>query len=106
MSKIDELLSVLGMTEEEQWDWLVDNPESEFWPDAIFYGERERYIADLAFRLRDEVIKTNIHKYIKAKLIITEYMSKIKKKTWLYSTEAQPIHWIIAALIAKEQSEK
>lgn len=124
--KIDELLAVLDLTEEEQWKWATARA-NEFWPDEdIFYGYPEKYFADLAFRLRDEVVgrKYNIgvvpdfrgtntfpecpdslFRWYEAQQEIDNHL-----KTWRWPGKAdawwheqsQPIHWIIAALMAKE----
>ena len=108
MKKIDELLAVLDMTEEKQWAWLL-NRCVEFWPDEeVFIGSQEKYLADLAFRLRDEVAKED------SGVLFGRGLAKICFKIYggnnynlneflSWSTvKAKPIHWIIAALIAKE----
>lgn len=121
--KIKELLSVLDMPEEEQWKWLNDNFPDD---DALHFcsgtpvclvGEQE--LAFLAFRLRDEVWDTE--GWTKAKEIIWLHCRKEAAKAkelfesvddgdeplwrringWFVNV-AKPIHFIIAALIAKE----
>jgi len=110
---IDDILAMLDLGEDKQCSWLrqrgygvncsrcrgatVDNKES---------------FADLAFRLRDEVIA------IDGGVLFGRGLSKICRKlydqkdytlheflSWSTST-AQPIHWIAAALIAKQLAEK
>lgn len=100
--KINELLAVLDLTEEEQWKWATARA-NEFWPDEdIFYGYPEKYLADLAFRLRlkpsrkyhDALVKVYEHLWMHGK-VHGDYVN------WLeYSIT--PIDRIIAALIAKE----
>lgn len=110
MTKIDELLTVLDMPEEEQWDWLL-NRADEFWPNEdAFYGERERYIADLAFRLRDEVMGEAFGDFGEEVFLegldkVQLYIKDKKPATAVFGLFAQPIHWIIAALIAEENQK-
>lgn len=109
MTKTEELLAVLDLPENEQWNWLVKNNIG-----GLAVGE-VAHLADLAFRLRDEaaIDWTN---YCEAMTTIWAYWCKstwadrktkgedkkhIKyRKFWML--HSQPIHWIIAALIAKE----
>lgn len=89
MSSEQELLAVSDMSEESQIMWsLVHTDMRE--PESL---------ADLAFRLRDEVV-VNYGDLIwhKATLKICGYMGK--NSIW-FKQYAKPIHWIIAALIAK-----
>lgn len=121
MTKIDELLAVLDMPEREQCKYFYDKIDSrcvdvenivliegegmclEFAGEVKF---NKKEMADLAFRLRDE---TDKHEWETGLFEIYEYLaSKQPKKKMLYafgfwkSAFAQPIHWIIASLIAKE----
>jgi len=112
MTKIDELLTVLDMPEEK---WLRaiatfayhSRKDSEILADfhrEYKCGYMETSLADLAFRLRDEVIQTLGKDYWRDAW--EEIWIKIKGLTrenymWGFY-KAQPIHWIIAALIAKE----
>ena len=104
MSK-EELLAVLDMSKEEQRLWCVANTEPGSWA----------HLADLAFRLRDEVIKNNktpagqlykatecVYVYLAENNILTP---RIHSNPW-WKYHAKPIHWIIAALIAKEKEDE
>ena len=59
--KIDELLKVLDLTEKEQWAYiaslLIWDTEHKFSFDWSVPEHRKAVLADLAFRLRDEVKK-------------------------------------------------
>ena len=100
-TEIKELLAVLGLPEEEQrkliWDWVYN--EYPGW--EVF--EAPQSLADLAFRLRD---KAGQGRFVDAIVEVFEFLfgySDYKSvMMWLCSQECQPVHWIIAALIAKE----
>ena len=107
MSKsIDKLFPVLEMPEERQLKWAQKN---------LMESSSERWctsLADLAFRLRDEAVNIRYSKLVSA-------MEKVAMKSakaltsydmegfneW-FTMEAQPIDWIIAALIAKELAKQ
>lgn len=97
MDKIKELLAVLDLPEEEQLKGLKPFIPRGDW--AAVYWNYHFSLADLAFRLRDEADRTNFHNGI------YEVQKYLKKEDWAtaYWGEifAKPIHWIIAALIAK-----
>lgn len=107
-----ELLAVLDMSEDEQLLWVAAEVEKEpFDPKA---GSRIVRLAEHAFRLRDEVIaeddKSEIDCYwceasYEVYLYIIGEENEMEAKegldTW-FTMRAKPIHWIIAALIAKE----
>lgn len=88
--KIEELRAVLDMPENEQIDYL------------FLYGRNlDESLADLAFRLRDEVVVNQGDvAWHKAVVIVCEYMGQ---GTAWFKNYGQPIYWIIAALIAKEK---
>lgn len=100
-----ELLAVLDMSEDEQWVWCVKNGKAV----GKVAGES---LADLAFRLRDEVLNSKnlnddywdvginaVANYV-TKDQVWKVVSGVDVCNWsLYF--AKPIHWIIAALIAK-----
>lgn len=100
MSKTEELLAVLDMTEERQWNYVANN--------------RIRRIsespADLANRLQSEC---DIGSLIEASDIIWKYLNKndyvlslsIDDKIW-WAFVSKPIHKIVNALIAKEISHE
>lgn len=97
--KINELLAVLDLPKEEQYlwvtIWIADNL-----PNAFQRGERcELSLADLAFRLRDAVVKKDRRDWDDAVVVVSNYC---KQPIFLWPHYSQPIHWIIAALIAKE----
>lgn len=106
-----ELLAVLDMSEEGQWRWLTDPDREDFWPHiSIFIERREWYLADLAFRLRDEVKYIHRCSFVRAVLLVFSHYFKKKPQDdtlwrW-FSREANPIHWIIAALIAKNHNQR
>ncbi len=123
----EELLKVFDMSEEEQVEFfyikgyrqLVDTfPAGGL---RIKYNKKkeiisvkhsqsklrfdERALADLAFRLRDEAVKSNLADFHEA---IYDIMMKVEGHAnwstafWGECT-AKPIHWIIASLIAKDK---
>ena len=113
MSK--DLLKVLHMSENEQWEWCV-------WRKNInAVGES---LADLAFRLRDEAVRdckkhnawcqakelvwladapnAKQYKKLAETYNLSESVNKVIQRREVYfANRAKPIHWIIAALIAK-----
>jgi len=100
-----DLLKVLDMSEKEQRKWLLVNSFKERMP--------HESLADLAFRLRDEVCSdpNGIDKYKQAlHLIYRTWLDKQSDKArlivtftiWLIAF-ADPIDEIIAALIAKDK---
>ena len=111
--KINELLAVLDMPEAEQAVWC----------EAKEHGNRQmgESLADLAFRLRDEVRKAAwgeqgkfytkgiIQIYAKATNYPVDWSENQMYDTWFVHF-AQPIHWIVAALkakkLAKENNDK
>ena len=106
------LLKVLDMNEDFQWNFLVSHQGiqelCEHQLDAFCQKKfKRRILADLAFRLRDEWSKAGA--FYSAMLDIQEYL-KIEKYTSrramsykFWAMQASPIHWIIAALIAKDK---
>lgn len=111
MSKIDELLKVPNMPRQEQWDWLNKKFDDDTFHLCLgtpicITGEQE--LADLAFRLRDKVRREKCH-YDHAVYVVYNYCKLLRRFEnvfyWM-SYHAQPIHWIIAALIAKELAKE
>ena len=109
----DKLLAVLDMSEDEQYYWCA-----EYFKD-IFAGS----LACLAFRLRDEVKGSEGHEAVNiGQRVVSDYVfnlpgnrptyeQSVKNarfeedyKSW-YADQAKPIHWIIAALIAKGETK-
>jgi 23S rRNA A2030 N6-methylase RlmJ len=105
--RIKELLAVLDMTEKKQISWLKNlyykNEESGKYDFLIdFYMDSES-LADLAFRRRDKVDLVEFERAtfrVCKKIKKKEVLSNEKDGWWIL--KAQPIHWIIAALIAEE----
>jgi len=116
-SEIDKLLAVLDMTEEEQCRWLAEYFKAEYyktdeWPQYYGYCDifinntfpsRKVILADLAFKMRNEAVKKDITKYMDAENIVKSYVLLKTRTKFIWSYDSQPIHWIIAALIAQEQ---
>lgn len=101
-AKIEKLLKILNLSEESQKIWLVAAGIMK-----ISEGEKgetilEESLADLAFRLRDKLDSSRYGlrslELVKSRVDSGE---EISFWTW-WIFEAQPIHWIIAALIAQE----
>ena len=105
---MNDLLKVLDMSEDspEQYGWLL----------STIREHKACCPADLAFRLRDEAIaeddKSEINcSWCEASYEVYLYVigeenemeAKEGLDTW-FSMRAKPIHWIIAALIAKEKA--
>ena len=100
-----ELLAVLDMPEEELWEWGLKNT-----PFPICC------LADLAFRMRDEVNGAKLlegqRDVFLARHYQQEYWDDFRETTsfaeperWFGSQNSRPIDWIIAALIAKALSK-
>ncbi len=94
---LNDLLKILEMSEAEQVVWC-EKPEN----GNRGFGES---LAEVAFRLRDEVRREKGN-YDHAVYIVFNYEKQKNKYDnvfyWM-AYIAKPIHWIIAALIAKEQ---
>jgi len=97
--KIKELLAVLNMPEDVVENYLLETGQM----DSV------ESLADLAFRLRDEVKSLEHYPQFQARLKVYNYVRRnvpqrcdinhIDEHWW--AMEAKPIYWIIAALIAK-----
>ena len=103
-----ELKDVLDLPDSQQRLWLF-----------IHIGKdtsSDRDLADLAFRLRDEAIKDNITLWQRAtdEIFLAAYKDNVWQEmhqferwpavVYYFSHKAKPIHWIIAALIAKDKA--
>ena len=120
-----ELLAVLDTSEEEQYDWLWKRHDT-FGFDLKWINfdvpsakkDIAMHLADLAFRLRDEVIAKDDESEIDCNWCEASYEvylyvigeenemeAKEGLDTW-FTMRAKPIHWIIAALIAKEKENE
>lgn len=90
---MDNLLKVLDVKEYEQFDFCLKNTDM----------KATESLADLAFRLRDECkSKVEFHHCI-AK-VCKHIDPHIMNYAGYGLCTCKPIHWIIAALIAKENS--
>ena len=101
----EKILAVLDMSEVEQKSWCWVNIENE-----QYYTSRKRDInlADLAFRLRDEAVKSNhadFHEAIYDVMMKVEGCEKWATAFW-GECIAKPIHWIIAAEMIKAKESK
>lgn len=99
-----DVLELLDMTEEEQEKWVRNAGIIDVFP-------RVESLADLAFRMRDEIEFKQQHCWTKAIRIIHDECvgihPDVEKTSWMaiyrwFFNYAQPIHWIVAALKAKE----
>ena len=101
----DQLLKILDMCENKQWKWLIKNIFKISWDGKYthFYYQNEEILslADLAFRLRDE----DKYNFVFG---LVEVWQHLKNEMGTPSPgemirDSKPIHWIIAALIAKAE---
>ena len=107
MTEQEKILAVLDMSEEEQKSWCWFNIENE-----QYYTSRKRDInlADLAFRLRDEVdfniyleeLEVVYHLWQKRGTIDEQMENNLITFTCWLAIYITPIDRIIAALLAKE----
>lgn len=99
MTKAEELLKVLDLPEDEQTQWMYELQKSGKYGN---YDWRFHFFADLAFRLRDETIEKDLD-WDDAMILVWEKLERPMKYQTFCKYYAQPIHWIIAALIAKAE---
>jgi len=112
MEKTKKLLKVLDLSEEKQVAWLrKEFPKDIHWcaasKEPCFIGKQE--ITYLAFKLRDKVLesKNGTIKWVAGMFDVYMKMTGSKLFNWKWGyVEAQPIHWIVAASIAKKHNEK
>lgn len=104
---VEKLLKTLDMPEKEQWKWLDKKFPGDLHGCSKDYicEEGRKDLADLAFRLRDE--GRDVSETYTAMLDVQNYVQKdcvraMDYRWWALHTK--PIHWIIAALIAKQES--
>lgn len=103
---MNDYLKVLDMSEDDQYDSVM---ELQGWPDES--------LADLAFRLRDEAMAKNSDNWALACWYVQQWIGFHKIETYespdldgLLNADHEilsksPIHWIIAALIAKDKED-
>ena len=108
----EEILSLSKMTEEELYNYLWNTKvlslktctECGEYGEAVCVSCNHRLtesLADCAFRLRDEVCKNSSGRYaFYAQLELV--LDKCDVSSILTVCVARPIHWITAALLAKE----
>ncbi len=124
MTKTEELLAVLDLPEDEQLGFL-NNLRQNRQLTISFYGFHcqpdgkfrmsdwnRGLLADLAFRPRDEAVMLKSFQWTAAEVYNKAHHFGLKESethaptmmVWVwFATHAQPIHWIIASLIAKAQ---
>ena len=98
--KIQKLLSVLDMTVYDQNQWLIKNNIRQH---SLSDLKKMKSLADLAFRMRDEAVGNyGSDIWFDAVNVVCNHYPEMKWSLPTWDIESQPIHWIIAALIAKE----
>lgn len=106
--KVSTLLEILHMPEDRQKVCLA--------VDGVLGDYSTESLAETAFRMRNEVIKAGcdwlsavceVIEYCEGQEYCDECGQKHKtEKYFNWSEDAQPIHWIIAALIAEVRKEE
>ena len=97
MDKVKELLAVLDMSKGEQQIWW----QEAYWKYEADLGSiRECSVPKAAFRLRDEMFQSAKGKaaWCQGCRIVIETVNNSDE----FAVWSRPIHWIVAALIAKE----
>lgn len=101
-----DLLKVLDMSEDFQWNFLVGHKgiqemcQNQL--DAFCQTKhKRRVLADLAFRLRDEVVEKDWVAWQIGSARVWGATHESEYNPGKFGNRAKPIHWIIAALIAK-----
>jgi hypothetical protein len=110
----EEILNLSNLTEEEQIQWLVKHEiptiEQHMCEICCRFTNEWESLADLAFRLRDEINKNskgydNFAGGLREIYILVNGDSEPKPNLLVYThfwlTQAKPIHWIQAALLAR-----
>lgn len=99
-----DLLADLDISEDEQCKWLTKYyHDTQAFPHDVIVHHTD--LADLAFRLRDEVCKVSCENYYAGLEAVYNYKIKDKQCCSLYAFQTyqiKPIDMIIAALIAKD----
>ena len=102
--EIEQLLKVLKLDEADQDRWCEEHISA--------YRNTDKSLADLAFQMRDEIIKGNLTYWQRAMDIVFlevsedfwkeehEYTRWTAVLYW-FSHVAKPIHFVIAVLIAE-----
>lgn len=112
MTKIEELLKVFDLSEDEQKSWLVNHGHIDLKYVKIPWSI---VLADLAFRLRRGAISENSDNWATACWYVQQWISFHKIRIWnipsfdgLNNAEheiltKEAIVWIVTALIAKAE---
>ena len=110
---MNDLLKVLDMSEDEQWEWewLIEHQKIYKYELANYPDNKRMALADLAFRLRDEVdfniyleeLEVVYHLWQKRGTIDEQMENNLITFTCWLAVYITPIDRIIAALKAKEQ---
>ena len=114
--EVNALLEILGMPKDQQRrclevDGILKTAEDE--KGAAYLTES---LAETAFRMRDEVIKAGCD-WLQAVCEVIEYcegiryckechQKRVTKNYFNWNDQAQPIHWIVATLIAEVRKEE
>lgn len=107
MSKIEELLSVLDMPEDEQKKWVDNNNLCKEYKIRHGTAVIVESLADVAFRLRDKTIAQHgINIWLQSQNHVRVQCAKNTYYESWWDIFAQPIHFIIAAKIAEVLGEK
>lgn len=109
--EVNALLAILDMPEDRQricltTEGILEKETAETVGTCLIPS-----LADVAFRMRDEVIKNGCN-WLSAVCEVIEYcegqeyckechQKRVTKKYFNWGEQAQPVHWIIAALIAE-----
>ena len=114
-----ELLAVLDMDEDFQWNFLIARQDIQemcqnqldAWCESKY---KRRVLADLAFQLRDEIgngmmfddlnRQFEVYKKVLGKRAENPQIPQQDHFAVWWILHSKPIHWIIAALIAKEKA--
>ena len=91
----EEALGLLVMSEDEQIRWLRR------------YGiiNLNESLADLAFRMRDEIDEKDVVLFLKALDTIPVCGESALRPSWYYLLKCKPIHWIVAAQLAAKEDK-
>ena len=100
----DKLLAVLDMSEDEQIEWVKANCDMKSRPLGRHFIMIQESMDDLAFRLRDEAAGKDWVGWQIGSAYVWEKIGE-SYNPGKFGNKAKPIHWIIASLIAKGETE-
>lgn len=103
-------LDLLDMSEEEQVKWLHAEGILKSLGQVGYLSVNDRFLlAELAFRLRDEAT-SNLMYWDSAKIEVWQYYCEHEHRDiqleLFWVDWSRPIHWIVAAIKAKQLAEK